>query len=330
MKHITFAILLVFLLGSCWGEPIDNNIESWTIEELSETWTSAIIEEEQNIPETFSGEVLDDEKEWTVEGIEEWSEEAIESGSWEILEEVQDDVQVADVSEDTSGGQFIFKTDTNAEIKIYPIDHASAVVEWDDTTIYADPAHAIEWFESPDFVFVSHEHPDHFNTGALNSILTDDTMFVATQTVFDKLDTELQGKTTVMNNGDIQEKEDFTITAVPAYNIRADALQYHPQGVGNWYIFEKDGFRIYFSGDSEDTPEMRALEDIDIAFVSMNLPFTMSVESAANAVLEFAPKKVFPYHYRWKEWLSDIEAFKTAVETANNEIEVLFWDWYAE
>lgn len=326
MKHIICACLFVLLLSSCGQETTLENSDNTANEIVSETGTAALDSTWENWAETLSGELNQEDlaEEAAEESTEQW-----ENQEWaETPTEVVDASISEDLSEDTSGGQFIFKTDAGSEIKIYPIDHATAVVEWDDITLYADPSSPIEWFESADFVFVSHEHADHFNTEALDSVLTDDTFFVTTQTVFEKLPEELKEKTTVMNNGDTLEEWGFTITALPAYNIREDALNFHPKGQGNGYIFEKDGFRVYFSWDSEDTPEMRALENIDIAFVSMNLPFTMSVESAANAVLEFAPTKVFPYHYRGQDWLSDIDTFKAAVEAWNPEIEVLFWDWY--
>ena len=325
MKQIIYACTFLLFLSACWTVIVTEDSGTGVLE----TEVSAITSE----PEILIEEIwATAEAEVPVEvNLEEVVEENAESGSESIVQEEQvDDVKAADVSEDTSGGQFIFQTDTNSEIKIYPIDHATAVVEWDDLTIYADPSSPIEWFESPDFVFVTHEHEDHFNIEALDSVLIDTTTFLTTQTVFDALSEELQENAVVMNNGDTIEEAGFTITAIPAYNIREEAFEYHPKGTGNGYVFEKNGFRMYFSGDSEDTPEMRALQDIDVAFVSMNLPFTMSVESAASAVLEFAPKKIFPYHYKWKAWLSDINAFKASVEAGNSEIEVLFWDWYAE
>jgi len=217
-------------------------------------------------------------------------------------------------------------------IYIHPIAHATAMVEWWDDVIFADPAEDIEkykWY-TPSIVFISHEHGDHFKNDVLEALNTPDVKFLASQSVYDQLSAELQANTTAMVNGDTLEHNGFTITAIPAYNIREEALGFHPEGRDNGYIFEKDGYRVYFSWDSEDTPEMRALEDIDIAFVSMNLPYTMSIESAISWVLDFAPTVVFPYHYRGKEGVADIEAFKLGLETQNSDISVMIHDWYSE
>ena len=111
------------------------------------------------------------------------------------------------------------------------------------------------------------------------------------------------------------------------YNTTPDRLQYHEKGRGNGYVVTLDDKRIYISGDTEDIPEMRKLKNIDYAFVCMNLPYTMTVEQAASAVSEFKPKVVFPYHYRGKEGMSDIEKFKKMV-SADSDIEVRFLDWY--
>ena len=112
------------------------------------------------------------------------------------------------------------------------------------------------------------------------------------------------------------------------YNLREEALQFHEKGRGNGYVLNINDERIYISGDTEDIPEMRNLKNIDKAFVCMNLPWTMTVKSAADAVLEFKPKAVYPYHYRGKEGKSDVNLFKKIVNDGNNSIDVLLLDWY--
>ncbi len=106
-------------------------------------------------------------------------------------------------------------------------------------------------------------------------------------------------------------------------------LKYHEKGRGNGYVITVDNKRIYISGDTEDIKEMRSLKDIDYAFVCMNLPYTMTVNQAASAVLEFKPKIVFPYHYRGKDGLSNVERFKNLV-SMDKKIEVVLMDWYSK
>jgi len=112
------------------------------------------------------------------------------------------------------------------------------------------------------------------------------------------------------------------------YNLREEALKFHTKGRGNGYVLTINKERIYFSGDTEDIPEMRNLKNIDKAFVCMNLPYTMTVENAADAVLEFKPKEVYPYHYRGTGGLSDVEKFKQIVAEKNKAIKVVQLDWY--
>ncbi len=112
------------------------------------------------------------------------------------------------------------------------------------------------------------------------------------------------------------------------YNLPETADSRHPKGRGNGYVLEMGDRHIYFSGDTEDIAEMRALKNIDVAFVCMNLPYTMDVNQAASAVLAFKPKVVYPYHYRGSGGLSDVEAFKKSVNDGDSKIEVRLRNWY--
>ena len=134
----------------------------------------------------------------------------------------------------------------------------------------------------------------------------------------------------VLNNGEKKERYGIEVTAVPMYNLREEALNFHEKGRGNGYVLEKEGQRVYFSGDTEDIPEMRALKNIDKAFICMNLPYTMTVESAADAVLEFAPAEVYPYHYRGNPDVSDVGSFATFVREGNPNIRIVQLDWYPD
>jgi L-ascorbate metabolism protein UlaG (beta-lactamase superfamily) len=112
------------------------------------------------------------------------------------------------------------------------------------------------------------------------------------------------------------------------YNLPNDSTARHPKGRGNGYILTLGDKKFYISGDTEDIPEMRSLKNIDVAFVCMNLPYTMSIEQAANAVLAFKPKIVYPYHYRGQDGFSDIQKFKTLVNNGDASIDVRLKDWY--
>ena len=112
------------------------------------------------------------------------------------------------------------------------------------------------------------------------------------------------------------------------YNLPESPTAMHTKGRGNGYVLNIGGKNIYLSGDTQGIPEMRSLKDIDVAFVCMNLPYTMDVKEAADAVLAFKPKIVYPYHYRGRGGLSDVNAFKSLVDAGNKGIEVRLRDWY--
>jgi L-ascorbate metabolism protein UlaG (beta-lactamase superfamily) len=129
----------------------------------------------------------------------------------------------------------------------------------------------------------------------------------------------------VLNNGQTKSVGKWTIEAIPMYNLKrgpSEGKFFHDKGRGNGYVVMYGGKRFYFSGDTEGVPEMRALKNIDVAFVAMNLPYTMPPEEAADAVKAFAPKVVYPYHYRQ----SDVNAFKSAL--AGTPVEVRLVNWY--
>lgn len=219
------------------------------------------------------------------------------------------------------------------DFTISPISHATMVLQWPDATIYVDPVGGGELFEAypdPDLIIVTDIHGDHLNADTLEAVSTNKTKIIVPQAVADKLPETLKSKVHILNNGDIKEYFSFLIEAIPMYNLREEALKFHEKGRGNGYVIQKEGTRIYISGDTEDIPEMRALEDIDVAFVCMNLPYTMTVKSAASAVVDFVPKKVYPYHYRGTEGLSNVGLFSTWIKKSgkSREIEVVQLDWY--
>lgn len=221
---------------------------------------------------------------------------------------------------------------TPSTFKVIPISHATMVIEWDDTVIYVDPVGGTEVFTDlakPDLILITDIHGDHMSGETLEGLNTEDVSIVLPQAVADKLPEDLSGNFEVLNNGLTRDFSGFTIEAIPMYNLRPEALKFHEKGRGNGYVIEYAGERIYISGDTEDIPEMRALKDIDRAFVCMNLPYTMTVDSAADAVIEFAPKMVYPYHYRGGGGLSDVDKFEDLVTQSGKDIKVIQLDWYA-
>lgn len=216
-------------------------------------------------------------------------------------------------------------------VKIIPIEHATAILEWNDITIYIDPIGGSEAFKGhkqPDLILITDIHGDHFSLETLQALNTEKSKIMVPATVADKLPTEFTPQIDVLNNGESKERYGITVEAIPMYNLREEAKDFHVLGRGNGYVLNMGNQRVYISGDTEDIPEMRALKNIDIAFVCMNLPYTMTVASAANAVLEFKPKQVYPYHYRGRPDVSDIAKFKELVNKGNADIEVIQLDWY--
>lgn len=217
------------------------------------------------------------------------------------------------------------------KIKIYPIAHATAVLKWGELTLYIDPVGGADLFRGypdPDLILITDIHGDHLNVETLEGLNTSNAKIIVPQAVADELPEAFTPQVDVLNNGDSKERFGISVEAIPMYNLREEALKFHIKGRGNGYVLSKGGMRIYFSGDTEDIPEMRALQDIDKAFVCMNLPYTMTVEKAAEAVLEFKPKQVYPYHYRGRPDVSDVAKFKELITSANSDIQVVQLDWY--
>lgn len=217
------------------------------------------------------------------------------------------------------------------EFNITPIEHATAVFDFGDSVFYIDPVGGAEAFEGqpkPNVILVTDIHGDHLNPATLKAIAIPESTIFAPQAVFDQLEGPIRSQVTVINNEETKTWEGYSLTAIPMYNLREEAKQFHTKGRGNGYVLEKNGLRVYFSGDTEDIPEMRNLKDIDKAFICMNLPYTMTVENAADGVIAFKPKEVYPYHFRGQDGLSDVEKFKGIVDSANIGTEVIFLDWY--
>lgn len=209
------------------------------------------------------------------------------------------------------------------DIRITPILHGSVQVEFGDTVIYVDPWSRGDYSDAPqaDLILVTDIHGDHLDVEMIAKLRQDSTVLVVPAAAADKVDGE-----TVIENGETKELAGILVEAVPMYNLKRGPEEgglFHEKGRGNGYILTLGGKRLYLSGDTACTPEMRALTDIAVAFVPMNLPYTMPPSEAAECVKAFQPKVVYPYHYRG----SDLDEFSAALEN-ESEIEVRIREWY--
>ncbi|RFM26818.1 MBL fold metallo-hydrolase [Deminuibacter soli] len=218
-------------------------------------------------------------------------------------------------------------------LTIQPVEHASLVLTVAGKTIYADPSGGADLFKglaAPDVIIITDIHGDHFDPKNMDAVKTASTILVVPQAVADKMPEADKAHMVVVNNDGTTTQAGISIHAIPMYNIPGGPDAKHPKGRGNGYILGIGGKNIYLSGDTEGIPEMRALKNIDVAFVCMNLPYTMDVPHAADAVLAFKPAIVYPYHYRGQNGLSDVNEFKKLVNEGNKNIEVRLRNWYPQ
>jgi len=210
------------------------------------------------------------------------------------------------------------------DVQITPLFHASTLIQAGGKTIYLDPAKPAKLSGLPkaDLILITDIHPDHMDPASIAEVSKPGTEIISSAAV---AQTVTAAKP--IANGESKTWQNWTIEAVPAYNLKrgpAPGKLFHDKGRGNGYILTYGGKRFYFSGDTEGVPEMRALKNIDVAFVCMNLPYTMPPEEAAEAVKAFHPKVVIPYHYRG----SDLTIFEKAL--AGTGIEVRKVDYYPQ
>lgn len=213
------------------------------------------------------------------------------------------------------------------DILIQPLQHATLALRWKEHTIYVDPVGGAGLFTNlpaPTLVVLTDIHGDHLQLSTLQAVVTEKTFLVASPAAAAQLPEGWRARVTALTNGQSAVVGGLPVEAVAAYNLAADRQKFHPKGRGNGYLLTLGGKRVYLSGDTEDIPEMRALKQVDVAFLCMNLPYTMTVEQAADAVKAFRPRIVYPYHCRG----SDLNRFKELL-AAEKDIEVRVRDWYA-
>jgi L-ascorbate metabolism protein UlaG (beta-lactamase superfamily) len=216
------------------------------------------------------------------------------------------------------------------KITFEPIEHATFLIKTENIKILVDPGridiNKYQAAHNPDLILITHHHGDHFDLDIINKLKGDNTKVIASKIVVDKIKL---GQ--IINNNETTKFGKIKIEAIPMYNTTAERKKFHIKGEGNGYILSIGKERIYISGDTEDISEMRSLKNIDVAFICMNLPYTMTPEQAASAVLEFKPKVVIPYHYRTKDVSNDeiLDRF-TKIVAANKNISIDYLKWYHE
>lgn len=218
-----------------------------------------------------------------------------------------------------------FTTMSGKTVKFHALVHASIRIEYDGKEIQIDPVaklgeKTINYAAMPkaDYIFITHEHHDHFDTSAINQLKGDNTQLITNQRC-----AEMLGYGTVMANGDtLQLADDFTVEAVPAYNTTEGHLQFHPKGRDDGFILTLDGLRIYIAADTEDIPEMAEIKDIDVAFLPCNQPYTMTPEQLINAARMVKPKVLFPYHYGQ----TDVSGIPSQLEADGVEVRIRHYE----
>ena len=195
-----------------------------------------------------------------------------------------------------------FETDTiqtsAGNLKITFIGHGTLMFEFGGEVIHVDPvAREADYTKLPKagIILITHEHGDHFDLDTVNLLRTEKTAVVLTETCAKQFEEGI-----VLRNGDVTVVKGIRVEAVPAYNLvhmRTPGNPFHPKGVGNGYIVTFGDKRVYVAGDTENVPEMKTLTEIDIAFLPMNLPYTMTPEMVADAAKAFRPAILYPYHF---------------------------------
>ncbi len=215
---------------------------------------------------------------------------------------------------------------SRCEARVTPLTHATMVIQCGDAVIYTNPVKMARYDGLPKatLVLVTDIHLDHFDPAGLERVRSAETRVVVPKAVADKLPPETPNLV-VLKNGDAETVAGLRVEAVPMYNLKRGpnpGTLYHDKGRGNGYVLTLGDKRFYVSGDTECTAEMKALKDIDVAFVAMNLPYTMPPAEAAQCINAFRPKVVYPYHYRE----SDLGELTRAVTAKGVEVRVR--DWY--
>ena len=201
-------------------------------------------------------------------------------------------------------------------LTIYFLGHGTLMFDLNGYIIHVDPVSAEADYKNlpnADLVLITHEHPDHLDKKALKVVATDDTTIITNSASGKKVSGSV-----IMENGDSREVDGIIVYAVPAYNTTRGRAKFHPKGRDNGYILDMDGFRVYIAGDTEDIPEMNTIKDIDIAFLPVNQPYTMTPEQAVTAAEIIKPKVLYPYHYG----NTNVERIETALSGKGIDVRI--------
>ncbi len=223
---------------------------------------------------------------------------SIESGAWARQNYETDIVKTA-----------------KGDLEITFIGHGTVMFNFGGKIIHVDPFSSVaDYSKLPqaDLILLTHEHRDHLDLKALESLRTDKTKIVLTENCAQQVKGGM-----IMRNGEVKTVDALKIEALPAYNLvhmRSEGVAFHPKGIGNGYVITFGDKRIYLAGDTENIPEMKSLKNIDYAFLPMNLPYTMTPEMVADAAKAFKPKVLYPYHYGETDPSKLVELMKDAPE----------------
>ena len=217
-----------------------------------------------------------------------------------------------------------YKTPKGGKLEIYMVTHGSVAMNYKGFSVQVDPVGKMgqaeidySWFPKADLILITHEHGDHLSPDTIALLSKDDTQILLNAKSRDQL-----GKGEAIANGESRKVGPVGITAVPAYNISEGRQNFHPKGNGNGYILDFDGFKVYVAGDTEDIDEMASIGPVDVAFLPVNQPYTMTTTQCIEAAMTIKPKVLIPYHMSQ----TDIQEVKTVLDANDSGIEVLLFE----